>query len=125
MAQIGDAMNEEKQESKTDDALDWILLNSVLRAERASLIESVGEAIGVHGDELLDDVEAMINTKMAKIRDELATTVTAQVAMVLQQYAQLRADADTKIAALRKDLGCDDDDGVERLPNPLRDRKVA
>ena len=63
MAQIGDAMNEEKQESKTDDAVDWILLNSVLRAERASMIESVGEAIGVHGDELLDDVEAMINTK--------------------------------------------------------------
>ena len=50
--------------------------------------------------------------------------LTAQVAMMLQQHAQLRAEADTKMAALRKDLGSDDS-GVVQLPNPLRGRKEA
>jgi hypothetical protein len=67
----------------------------------------------------------MIDAKVAKIRDELATMLTTQVAMVLQQYAQLKADTDTKMAELRRDLGCDDDGRVVSLPNPLRDRKAA
>ena len=104
VAQIGDAMNEEKQEIKTDDAIDWILLSSVLKAERASMIESVGEAIGVHGNQLLDEVEAMIDEKVAKVRGELASMLTAQVAIMLRQHAELRAEADVRMAALRKDL---------------------
>jgi S-adenosylmethionine:diacylglycerol 3-amino-3-carboxypropyl transferase len=123
--QIGDAMKEEKQEIKTDDAVDWVLLSSVLKAERASMIESVGEAIGVHGNQLLDEVEAMIDEKVAKVRDELASMLTAQVAMMLRQHAELRAEADVRMAALRKDLLGSDDSGVVQLPNPLRGRKAA
>jgi hypothetical protein len=125
VAQIGDAMKEEKQEIKTDDAVDWTLLSSVLKAERASMIESVGEAIGVHGNQLLDEVEAMIDEKVAKVRDELASMLTAQVAMMLRQHAELRAEADVRMAALRKDLLGSDDSGVVQLPNPLRGRKAA
>jgi hypothetical protein len=121
-------MKEEKQENKTDDAVDWILLNSVLKAERSSMTEAFGEALGIHGDGLLDEVEAMIDQKIAKVRDELATMLTTQVAMVLQQCAQLKASTDTTIAWFRKDLGSDDN-GVVHLPNPLvperKERKVA
>jgi hypothetical protein len=116
-------MKEEKRETE-ENLVDWLVLNPVLKAERAAMAASFGEALGIHGDGLLDEVEAMIDQKIAKVRDELATMLTTQVAMVLQQCAQLKADTDTKMAELRGDLGCDDD-GVVRLPNPLRDRKVA
>jgi hypothetical protein len=125
VARIGDVMmKEEKQKIETINTIDWILLNSVLKAERSSMTEAFGEALGIHGDGLLDEVEAMIDAKLATIRDELATMLTAQVAMVLQQHAQLKADVTTKMTTLSKDLGSDDN-GVVLLPNPLRGRKVA
>ena len=37
-----------------------------------------------------NEVEAIIDQKLAEIRDELATMLTAQVAMLLQQHAQLK-----------------------------------
>ena len=120
-------MKEDKRETE-DNLVDWIMLSSVLKSERAAMTESVGEALGIHGDQLLNEVEAMIDQKIAKIRDELATMLTGQIAMVLQQCAQLRADTETKMTALRKDVG-NDDDGVVHLPNPLvresKDRKAA
>jgi 3-deoxy-D-manno-octulosonic acid (KDO) 8-phosphate synthase len=117
-------MKKEKQEIETENAVDWILVNSVLKAERSSMTEAFGEALGIHGDELLDEVEAMIDAKLATIRNELATMLTTQVAMVLQQQAQLKADVTTEMTTLRKDLGSDDN-GVVHLPNPLRGRRAA
>jgi hypothetical protein len=118
-------MKEEKRETE-DNLVDWLTLTPVLKAERAAITESVGEALGIHGDQLLDEVETLIDQKLSKIRDELATMLTGQIAMVLQQCAQLRADTETKMTALRKDLGSDGN-GVVHLPNPLGklERKAA
>jgi hypothetical protein len=78
-------MKEEKPEIKAEDNLvDWLVLTPVLKAERASLIDSIGEALGIHGNQLLDEVEEMIDYKLAKIRDELASLLMGQIAMVLQ-----------------------------------------
>jgi hypothetical protein len=123
LERIGDAM---KEQTKTeDDLVDWLTLTPVLKAERAAMVEAFGTALGSHGDELLNEVEAMIDAKLATIRNELATMVTTQIAMLLQQQAQLRADTETKMTALRKDVGSDDR-GVVHLPNPLgkRERKT-
>jgi hypothetical protein len=117
-------VNKMKEENKADDAVDWILLSSVLRAERSSMTEAFGEALGIHGDGLLEEVEAMIDAKLATIRDKLATMLTNQIALVLQQHAQLKADANEQMDALRKQLGWDDN-GVVHLPNPLRGRREA
>jgi hypothetical protein len=92
----------------------------VLKAERAAITESVGEALGIHGDAIVDEVEAMIDQKLAKFRDEMATMLTNQIAMVLTQHAQLKASTDVMIASLRKDMAADD---MLLLPNPLRNAK--
>jgi hypothetical protein len=107
-------MKEEKLQA--DDAVDWSwVINAALKAERAHLNESFGEALGIYGDELLDKVESLIDERMK----QLVSTITTQIALVMNECAKQKADVEMKMATLRKDLA----DDVVLLPNPLRNGK--
>jgi hypothetical protein len=116
-------MKEQKLENKADDELDWVLLTSVLKAERASMTEVVGEALGVYGNQLFAEIETMVEQMIDAKMAHLTSMITTQVALMMQECARHKADVDTKMTALRKDLGVDTQ-SVVLLPNPLGERKA-
>jgi hypothetical protein len=97
--------------------VDWAaVINGAIRGERAHMVEAIGEAIGEHGNELLDQVETMIAQAIDKLRAEmrieasrqlehLRTEFTAQttelfesVAMIHGQGERLKAQLEAVIA---------------------------
>jgi hypothetical protein len=53
--------------------IDWAaVINGAIRGERAHMVEAIGQAIGQHGDGLLDEVEAMIAAAVDHLRAEFA-----------------------------------------------------
>jgi hypothetical protein len=78
-----------REERRLDTAVpvDWALvIRQALLGERAHMVEAVRQAMGEHGNGLLDEVEAMIAATAHQLREEFA-----------EQLAQLRAELSGRI----------------------------
>jgi hypothetical protein len=99
-----------------------------LKAERSTMVEIVGQALGGYGDGLLDEVETMIAATAAELREEFARQIdqlraelSGRIDLVHTQGTELRPELEKIIAKKRRARAARSNGSALLLPAPNGD----